>query len=327
MYFRKDNFKFILKFITSFAGFIITNFSLIRINDFMNPFSIVVLLICIASFTWMMLIIFYKYEYYHGLATHLQQKNKHLFLICSYISKSRRRRNDNKVNNFTISEMDVIYDIDVPSTFNADKETYIDFTVTYRINAVNNGGTCSRIYHSSLSKDSREDIIAKYKIEREKWSDMKIDSYFKSDNNLQLWYGLKSGNPLAHREPFHYSIKIDYEKGYHLLNDNCFLIDPQNYGRMVRKINIIVQSKQGELGKLIQTPVLTTYYNGLNMDDRNGQILFKTGNKVGYETYFYHTVEQQTNDFLYVFELSPKYNAKKLSLKQEKELIQSEKIN
>ena len=327
MYFRKDNFKFILKFITSLAGFIITNFSLIRINDFMNPFSIVVLLICIASFTWMMLLIFYKYEYYHGLATHLQRKNKHLFLICSYISKSRRRRNDNKVNNFTISEMDVIYDIEVPSTFYADKEAYIDFTVTYRINAVNNGGTCSRIYHSSLSKDNGENIVAKYKFEKEDWLDMKIDSYFKSDNNLQLWYGLKSGRPLDHRESFHYTIRFNYEKGYNILADNCFLIDPQNYGRTVRKINIIVRSKQVELGKLIQTPVLTTYYNGLNTNDRDGQTLFETGNDDAYKTYFCHTVEQRTNDFLYVFELSPKYNAKELLLKQEKELIRNEKID
>ena len=89
------------------------------------------------------------------------------------------------------------------------------------------------------------------------------------------------------------------------MKDNYFLIDPQNYGRTVKKINVIIRSQGEELRKYIQSPSLTTYYNGLNTNDKDGQILFESINHDKYKSYFSHTIKPNTDDIVYVLEILP----------------------
>lgn len=312
-YFRKDNQKFIIELFTTLCGFVVTNFSLIKINNGLNVLNVGLGFVSLVCFVCMLLLILHKYQYYRGLVEHLRQKNKQLFLICSYISKVRKYRNREKTNNFIINNMNVIYDVNAPPVF-THSEGDVDFSVTYEINAINNGGKCSKIHHFSLSKGNNSGVSAEYRIENGNTENMKIDSSFLLDNNLQLWYAIKTGNPFEHLETFNYSIKVNYKNGFRLLKDNYFLIDPQNYGVKVDKINIIVRSNKEELKKLIGVPVLTTYYNGLNTNDKDGQIAFEEkSNDVIYKTYFHHTVKPSTDDVIYVLEMAPKFLSNEIS--------------
>lgn len=305
---RRDNWKFVLRLLASLLGFIITNFALISFNNFANPVSIVCLIICIGCFVVMMLLIYYKYQYYNGLAKHLQKNNNQLFSICSYISKSKLINRADKKNNFKIVNMSVIYDINVPAIFTGD-ETHMDFTVTYKITATNNGRTCSKIYYTSLSHVNTHKSIPQIKFDGEDWKNMRSDMDFKLDNNLDLWYGVKSGNPIAHGETqVKYSIKSTYAKGYNILKSNCFLVYPSNYGTHVRKISIIIRAKGEELSKLIEIPTYTIYFNGLNYDERNGILSFEKEDNDNYKTYYTAEIVPRTDDSAYVLELSPKHN-------------------
>lgn len=304
-YFRRDNCKFMISWLTSLFGFIFTNIPLIAINDFLNPLTIFLTIICVSSLVILLVLSFHKYQYYRGLIEHLQQKDKQLFLICSYISKARKRRDKNKVNNFSVRNMNIAYDINVPRVFTV-SESKVDFTVTYKITAINNGANCSRIYHSSLSQGNGDSLDAKYSFDGRNWFNLSVDSFFKGDKNYQLWYAIKDGKPIARNQEITYWIKFTYKKGYDLLKGSCFLIDPQNYAETVERITLNVCSKTEELGKLINYPIITTYHNGLNMNERTGQSLFVRGFDAEYKTFFSHIVSPRTNDTIYVFELSPK---------------------
>ncbi len=301
-YFRRDNRRFLMSVFSTLFGFIFTNVSLVAINDFLNPLSIGLSIVCILFFVAFMLVLYHKYKYYRGLVEHLQQKGKHLFLICSYISKARRRRDKNKVNNFSVRDMEVAYDID----FCEDKECRTDFTVTYRITATNNGAKCTKIYHSSLSQGNGDSLDAKYSFDGRNWYDLRADSFFRADNNFQLWSATTDGEVIAHNQTFTYWVRFVYREGYNLKKDSCFLIDPQNYAETVERIKVTVRSETEELGKLIKTPMITAYHNGLNIDEKEGRALLARNFDAYYKTCFSHTVRPRTNDTIYVFELSPK---------------------
>lgn len=301
-YFRKDNMKFVFEFSISVFGYIISNISLISMDNHWNPAFILGIFTLLVCLSFLVVSIYYRYDYYHGLAKHLQANDDHLFLICSYIAKSHMIRNHNKTNKFTISHMDIIYEIyDVPSVFDADK-SHIDFTVTYDVTAKNINTPCSKIYYVSLSSGKNKEAPL-YKIENENWSKMDADLSLISDRNLDLWYGIKSGDSIPANKTFKYKIKSVYKNSYNLLEKNRFLISPQNYGRTVNEINLIVRSKSAELGKLIDTPRYTEYYNGLNVNDRNGNHRLKESKEDEYKTYYETTLHPQANDTIYVMEL------------------------
>lgn len=306
-YIRKDNIDFWVEFFGSCLIFVISNISLILNNNFVQWKTWIPAIICAIFLVIIVVLIFRKYAYYHGLANQLQDSHKPLFLICAYIAKYRKRLKDRKINNITITEMDVIYDIDVPGVSTDDKDDchHADLTVTYDVHAINGTQERTKIYHTSLSKNDKN-IKAEYKFKNESMSDLEPDSYYNSDRNLQLWVATKSGNSINPRNSFSYLLQFNYKLGYNSMTDNRFLIHPANYAIHVNKINIIVRSKWKELGLLITAPQITSCYNGMNRNDICAQSKLEEKVVDGYETYYCLSVEPQS-DSLYVLEILPKY--------------------
>lgn len=303
-YFRRDNLNFVIKISGSILGFLITNFSLIQFNKLLHIEYIIALIFCVFFAFVFLQQIYYKYEYYHGLATQLQRSDKPLFLICSYISKSRARKNDKKSNDFTVEKVEIIYDIDVPAVFTP-QESHVNISITYIISAKNNIHECSKVYHTVLSMSSDSIIEAYYKFDEDDWVRMKKDLYYENERNLTLWYGTKAGEKIQPFNPFEYSLRFNYKNGFALLKPNRFLIDPTNYGKKVNKINVVVRSKGEELKKIIDVPQITSYFNGINQYDRSAQSgLIEKNNQPEYKTYFAYDVEPD-NDSLYILEISP----------------------
>lgn len=303
-FFRRDNLQFILKTSGSFLGFLITNFSLIQLDKLLHIRYIIVLIFCVFCAFIFLQQIYYKYEYYHGLATQLQRSNRPLFLICSYISKSKARKNDKKNNDFTVEKVEIIYDIDAPAVF-THQESHVNISITYIISAKNNIHECSKVYHTVLSMSSDNILEAHFKFGEDNWGKMKTDLYYENDRNLTLWYGIKSGEKIQPFSPFEYSLRFIFENGFALLKPNRFLIDPTNYGKNISKINVIVRSKREELKKIIDVPQITSYFNGINQYDRSAQSgLIENMNHPEYKTYFTYDIEPD-NDSLYVLEISP----------------------
>lgn len=305
-YFRKDNLRFVIKLISPMIGYLISNISLVIICVQSNMILAIGLsILCAICAITVLGVVFSKYQYYRGLATHLQRKNHQLFITCSYISKTNQYRRNRQFNNFTIDKMNIIYDVGAHGVFRAPEEEDIDFDVTYEINnAINNGGDCAKIYHFSLARNNDSNIEAKYRIGKNNLTNMQTDIALLNDKNIRLWYGITESSPIRHGEDFNYSIMLSYKKSFHLLGDNCFLIDPQNYGRNIREINIIIRSKGEELAKLIQKPLITTYYNGMNTNELDGQVCFKIEHNDEYKSYYTHTVHPNTDDLTYIVEIS-----------------------
>lgn len=303
-YFRRDNLEFVLKISGSFLGFLITNFSLIQLNKLLHVRYIVALIFCVFCAFVFLQQIYYKYEYYHGLATQLQRSDKPLFLICSYISKSKVRKNDKKSNDFTVEKVEIIYDIDVPAVFTL-QESHVNISITYIVLAKNGINECSKVYHTVLSMSSDNTIEAHYKFDEDNWMRMKKDSYYENDRNLTLWYGTKPGEKIQPFITFEYSLRFIFENGFALLKPNRFLIDPTNYGKNISKIKVVVRSKGEELKKIIDVPQITTCFNGINQYDRSAQSgLKEIINHPEYKTYFTYD-DEPDNDSLYVLEISP----------------------
>lgn len=306
-YFRRDNLKFVLKISGYLLGFLISNLSLIQFNKLLHIKYIIALLFC-AFFAFAFLQqIYYKYEYYHGLATQLQRSDKPLFLICSYISKSKVRKNDKKSNDFTVETVEIIYDIDVPAVFTS-QESHVNISITYNISAKNNAHELSKIYHTVLSMNSDNIIGAHYKFggdDSEEWARMSRDLYYENDRNLTLWYGTKPGEKIQPLSSFRYSLEFSFKNGFALLKPNRFLIDPTNYGKNISRINVVVRSKGEELKRIIDVPQITSYFNGINQYDRSAQSgLSENTSQSQFQTYFTYSVEPD-NDSLYVLEISP----------------------
>lgn len=303
-YFRRDNLKFVLKISGSFLGFLISNFSLIQFNKLLHIRYMIALIFCAFCAFVFLQQIYYKYEYYHGLATQLQRSDKPLFLICSYISKSKVRKKDKKSNDFTVERVEIIYDIDVPGVFKF-SESHVNISITYIISAKNNIHECSKVYHTVLSMSSDNTIEAYYKFGKDNWERMIKDLYYENDRNLTLWYGIKPGEKIQPSSPFEYSLRFIFKNGFALLKPNRFLIDPTNYGKNISEISVVVRSKGEELKKIIDAPQITSYFNGINLYDRSAQSrLIENTNHPEYKTYFTYDVKPD-NDSLYVLEISP----------------------
>lgn len=308
-YFRRDNLRFLIKLFSPIIGFALSNISLILMFMRSSPWCVmgltVVSIICVIAAA---VVLFQKYQYYHGLAEHLRKKDKQLFLICSYISKTSKFRQRKIFNNFEIANMNIIYDINVAGVYNAHRESDIDFEVTYEIkSAINKGNTCAKVYHCSLAKNNNSNVTAKYTMGNNEFQNMDTDIGILNDSNVKVWYGLTESAPLKHNQFFHYSIKLSYKKAFHLMKENYFLVDPRNYGRSVNDINIVIRSKNEELGKLMRIPTITTYRNGMNTNDINGQVHFRDERRSDYGTYFTHTVHPNADDLIYVFEVIPQF--------------------
>ena len=296
---RKDNVVFVLKVFGSFLGFIITNFSLIQISQFATWYRVLIAaisLLCLGIFLYM---IYGKYAYYRSFSSQLRKTNSPLYLICTYLAKTKTRNNDKKNNNFNIDDMEILYNIEEDVT---DDKAWFRLSVTYDFLRVQNGmQKCSKIYWTSLS--SENSMIVKYSINNENFSIMRKNSYY-DDMHCQLWEGTKTGQPFGINENFSYSIKVIYNNIDKQIHGHRFLIDPSNYGNSVRKINIKISSSTLNVHEIFKAPESVCYYNGLNTSDVRNTSRFHQ-KSMGASNYFELSIVP-AKDEIYVVELFPK---------------------
>lgn len=298
--FRKDNICSVIRLILSFFAFVVSNLSLLSGLHWQSIWFWVASIVCVGSLFLLMLQIFQKYERYRSFAHHLQRTDMELFFIMSYLSMNTPR----VTNKFRISNIRIIYDIpsiDPVFSVNATTNDAVkDFVVTYEVPiAINSSRRLSTLYHKTLtSKRDHTGITAKYKFDDEReWLTLSHNSQYSSTRHLDTWSATKTGGYIQPNRTFGYKLRFSFEKGFSLLDKQCFMIDPSNYATNVDEIEVIFRSQTSTLKDIIRIPTITKYTNGMNCDDTSASLCFEDASTDEFKT-------------CYALKFSPESNAR-----------------
>ncbi len=276
---NKEQFKFSIKLLTGFLGFVLTNVSLVDLSTLSQIQRFAFLPLCVIFFIFFMAQIHHRYRYYSSLADELRTSDKPSYLFCSYLAQKGVNRDSPIKNHFHVGKVTIEYYISYQDKNNPKK---CAIYILYRFENAEATKDTSTIYFTALSSlnnkragapDNYEPVCTVYMSPQCKNSDNESYQMFSKKRispHLHLWSTNSVGDVISKGRKVSWSIKVPYKDPYDITKSHRFLIDPSNYcTRGIDKLDIrvIVSRPEGisELPpKRKHLPVIYHRINGLN---------------------------------------------------------------
>ena len=213
-----------------------------------NLFWIFVLLILIS-----IVFTFYKFIsrflYYRSIVIYLRDNKDPMSTISLYLAE---KKNKKEQNNFEIREMNITYKISIPDNFeeddfenelNIDYSNRADLTILYEAKCNSQSEELKSIFFklivSKKGKYYLESPMFNYKVLQLKGAeDTKL-----LDNPRGKSYAYRGvfNDSIPRNHDFNFCVTFSQKGGFNLKQPNTLLVDPLNYSKDVKKINLSVE--------------------------------------------------------------------------------------